>query len=821
MVEVIEHKFSDNAIQMMEGRYLLEGETPKEMFKRVASGLAEVEREYFNDDPDGLEKDQKIIRYKQEFYDVMISGEFVPAGRTLTNVGIGSPVVPNCIVLPIEDTMDDIFKTLRDAALLQQAGSGIGFNFSKLRPADYETKRSRGKASGPVSFLQTYNDAFARIQQQGRHGANMAMMNINHPDILDFIRCKQVEGNIENFNISVLITDKFMKMLEDFPDTMWVCEWQDRAVNPREITRNRVGVIQSIDPVEITVKNLFNEIVRSAWNNGEPGVAFIDEINRTNPLPGLGDIDCSNPCGEQYLHAYDNCNLGSINLAEFVKEDKTIDYKELSCVTCIATRMLDNVIDTFDVPVKEVQDMALANRRIGLGVMGFADMLYQLGIPYDSGIALEISERVMKTISQAARITSRDLGKEKGVFLNQDKGVESNMTRRNAALTTVAPTGSISMLYDVSSGIEPNFALRYIKKVRTGDYVYVNKYFLEALKKLNLGEQGEENVILYVKNTGSLKNSGVILPKEFEEVFVTASDISIDAHINMQAKFQEYIDNSISKTINMPEDATEEDVRQAFIRGWRAKCKSLTVYRDNSRKEQVLNVENANRLGQTVVINDDEVVEITEESIQAIHDVLEADKIDREKVKRPKVVEGKNHKIVTAHGNMYVGIQHWDGKIYEVFTNVGKDGGCVSAYMSGITRTITLALRHGVPLAEIVEQLKDISCHAIWDDGVLIASPVDGIACALAHHIPEKEQDDYTRRFLAREKIKDSGGDIRIWELTKEQMTPKEGERTVMTPRSEDMREIVSEVCRICESTDMVRQEGCVRCLSCGDSRCG
>ena len=842
MVEIV-HKFSDNAIQMMEGRYLLEGEKPAEMFTRVAKGLAETEGKYLRTNSSIASKNVEIEKFTKEFYDVMASGKFVPAGRTLTNTGIGGIVVPNCIVLPIEDTMESIFQTLKDASLLQQAGSGIGFNFSKLRPANYDTKRSRGKASGPVSFLQTYNDSFARIQQQGRHGANMAMMHIDHPDILDFIHCKQVEGNIANFNISVLITDNFMDMLQTSPDDNWLCLWDDIAVNPRRITRDRVGVIQEIEEVDITVKELFNEIVQSAWKNGEPGVAFIDEINRTNPLPGLGDLDCSNPCGEQYLHAYDNCNLGSINLAKFVREDYTIDYEELSCVTAIATRMLDNVIDTFDIPIKEVQDMALANRRIGLGPMGFADMLYQLEIPYDSESALQIAEHVMETINQSAILTSIKLGKEKGTFSNQDKtGKGFGEIKRNAALTTVAPTGSISMLYDTSSGIEPNFALSYTKTVRTGDYKYVNEHFLNALKELDLDDDSYVFIVQHVKNYGSLAGLPSDYDKEltsdFKAVFITASEISPNAHIDMQAKFQDNVDNSISKTINMPEETTEEDIREAFIRGWQMKCKSFTVYRNNSRKEQVLN------MGE-----DKEVVSAEE----MIHDVLEAKRIDegreavehldetlsgvveedqemdttvvdftfgekhnpdiKKKVARPKVVEGRNYKIKTAHGNMYVGIQYWDGKVYEVFTNVGKDGGCVSAYMSGITRTATLALRHGVPLKEIVEQLKDISCHSIWDDGVLIASPVDGIAFALAHEIPEKERDEYTRRLLDREKVRASG--VSITYLSAEEMS-KEFINTG------DGMEIISEVCPApgCGSTDMVRQEGCVRCLTCGDSRC-
>ncbi|MBI2577921.1 MAG: hypothetical protein HYV77_03755 [Candidatus Wildermuthbacteria bacterium] len=368
-------RFSENALKIFKKRYLVEmedgtQETPADMFVRVANALAEVDKDY-GKDQDGIDKVAK------DFYDIMARKEFTPAGRTLRNAGSETPLIANCVVLAIEDSMGGIFQTLKEAALLQQVGCGLGFDFSSLRPAGTPTKRTQGVASGPVSFLRAYNEAFKTIKQQARHGANMAMMRVDHPDVLDFIRSKRVEGEIACFNISVTITDEFMRALEEDPDQLWYCQFKGRKMKPNNVHRLPNGTFSTVEEANITVRELWNELVNAAWTNGEPGIAFIDNVNRTNPLPGLGPITCSNPCGEQFLHPYDNCNLGSLNLAAFA-ENKTVNWERLGFATGAAVRMLDSVIDKFDFPVDALNKMARGNRRIGLGIMGFADMLYQL-----------------------------------------------------------------------------------------------------------------------------------------------------------------------------------------------------------------------------------------------------------------------------------------------------------------------------------------------------------------------------------------------------------------------------------------------------------
>ncbi len=411
----INRRFSENSLKMMKKRYLLidekgNQETPADLFLRVAKALAAVEKKYGK-------TDKEVEKITRDFFVIMAGKEYTPAGRTLTNAGGSTPLIANCIVLPIHDSMESIFQTLKDAALLQQAGCGLGFDLSEMRPADSVTKQSRGRASGPVSFLKVYDAAFGTIKQQGRHGANMAMMRVDHPDVLDFIRCKQKEGEIRNFNVSITVTDEFMEQLQNNPDKQWMCVFKDKKMKPHNVLRHPNGSVSGAEDADITVKQLFDELIEGAWKNGEPGIAFIDTINKTNPLPGLGPIVCSNPCGEQFLHAYDNCNLGSLNVAMFVT-NKNIDWKRLGFATRTAVRLMDNVIDLFDFPVPQVTELAKKNRRIGLGIMGFADMLYQLGIQYNSKEGIVAAEKVMGFVNTEAHAMSQQLAKEKGTFPN-------------------------------------------------------------------------------------------------------------------------------------------------------------------------------------------------------------------------------------------------------------------------------------------------------------------------------------------------------------------------------------------------------------------
>lgn len=581
--------FTENALTVLAARYLQRNEkgevaeSPEGMYERVATALANVEKEYGK-------SDAEVAKIKEDFQGIMNNFEFIPAGRTLANAGGKTRLVSNCIVLHFKDSMESIFDTLKDAALLQQAGSGLGFAWHLLRPAGTRTTQTQGMASGPVSFLKAYNESFGVIKQQGRHGANMGVMRVDHPDILEFIEAKWEEGTLVNFNISVSLTDEFMEQVKSGSKEPWLCEWNGVKMKPRRIVRNNRGAFIEAIEETMTAGELMDRIIEAAWRNGEPGVLFPDAANKTNPVPKIGRLEATNPCGEQWLHDGDVCNLGSINLAKFVKDGK-IDEDRLREVAKIATRLLDNVIDLSDFPVEKVNTTFNNNRRIGLGIMGFADMLYQLRIPYNSEAGFKTAEKVMGIVNDASHEMSEQLAGEKGCFPNWEHSIFSeegkNVKMRNSALTTVAPTGSISMLLECSSGVEPFFALAYYKQVLGGKkLVYVNPYLEAELKRLDLYR---DDIIEQIQNEGTLQNIQEI-PQETKEVFVSSMDISAEDHIKMQAAFQKHVDNSISKTINFPNEASREDVRQGYILAWESGLKGCTVYRDGSRQEQVLNL---------------------------------------------------------------------------------------------------------------------------------------------------------------------------------------------------------------------------------------
>lgn len=580
-------KLSLNALRVLAGRYLVQDndgnvlESPEEMFDRVARALSDVEKRYGT-------AQRKISQLREEFREVMMNLEFLPAGRTLTNAGAPTRLVSNCIVLHMDDSMEGIFGTLRDAALLQQAGAGLGFPFHLLRPGGTRAVRSRGVASGPVSFLRVYDKSFGVIKQQGRHGANMAVMRVTHPDVLEFVHCKAREGDIKNFNISVALTDDFMERVLNNDQTPWMCEWRGMEVKPRRVVRDEYDMIVSVKEETMTAREIMEEIITASWSNGEPGVIFIDNVNKTNPLPQLGTIEACNPCGEQMLHDGDVCNLGSINLDKFVK-DGEIDWERLRHTTRTAVRMLDNVVDLTDFPVDRVNKTFRSNRRIGLGVMGFADMLIQLGIGYNTEEGFTTAEKVMKFINDAAHEMSGELAEEKGAFPNWKGSVygREGIKMRNAALTTVAPTGTISMICDCASGIEPHFALVYAKSEVMGgqSLYYANRHLEKALKERGLYS---EDLMKQVEQEGSVQD--LDLPEDLKQAFVVALDIKPEDHVRMQAAFQKHVDNSISKTCNFPGDATKDDVREAYVLGWRLGCKSLTVYRSGSRVKEVLHL---------------------------------------------------------------------------------------------------------------------------------------------------------------------------------------------------------------------------------------
>jgi len=599
--------FSINALKVLAGRYLQRDEdgkvceSPEGMYNRVAEATACVDKDYGK-------SETSIRELSEKFREILYNFEFIPAGRTLANAGGKTRLVSNCIVLHFNDSMDGIFKTLHDAALLQQAGSGIGFPWHLLRPAGTRTSKTQGTASGPVSFLKAYNESFGVIKQQGRHGANMGVMRVDHPDILEFIDAKWEEGTLVNFNISIGLTDEFMTAVKSQSKEPWLCSWNGQKMKPNRIVRNSRGAFVDAIEENITASELMDKIINAAWRNGEPGILFPDAANKTNPIPELGRLEATNPCGEQWLHDGDVCNLGSINLAKFIENGK-LNEKRLREVTELSVHMLDNVIDLSDFPVEKVNSTFRNNRRIGLGIMGFADMLYQLRIPYNSEEGFALAEKVMGIINHAAHEHSEKLAHEKGCFPNWDISIfgpkGKNVKMRNSALTTVAPTGSISMLLDCSSGIEPFFALSYYKEVMSGQkLIYINPFLEEELKKLGLHN---EAIIKEIEKNGSIQGIKEI-PEESKRVFVTSMDISAEDHIKMQAAFQREVDNSISKTINFDNSATREDVKQGYLMAWEMGLKGCTVYRDGSRSEQVLNLHKEDKKEETKVQNFEEIL---------------------------------------------------------------------------------------------------------------------------------------------------------------------------------------------------------------------
>ena len=568
-------KLTLNAAKVLEKRYLRkdsEGrvvETPKEMLARVASNIAQAEKNY-------SKSGEEIKKIEKEFYNTMISLEFLPNSPTLMNAGRDLQQLSACFVLPIEDDMTSIFDALKYTALIHQSGGGTGFAFSRLRSAGSRVKSTSGVASGPISFMKVFNTATEVIKQGGtRRGANMGILRVDHPDILDFIVAKEREGSLNNFNISVAITDKFMQAVES--------DGEYELIDPQ--TKKPVGTLNA--------RRVFDLIVTMAWKNGEPGIVFIDRINKDNPTPELGEIESTNPCGEQPLLPYESCNLGSVNLSKMISyhdEVAKIDYPKLRKVVRMAVRFLDDVIDMNNYPLLQIDKMTRSNRKIGLGVMGFADMLIRLGIPYNAEEAVRTGEEVMKFIHDEGVIMSQELAKERGPFPNFKKSIfKGEVPRRNATITTIAPTGTISIIANASSGIEPLFAISYIRKniLDTGDeLIEVNPVFEEVAYKSGFYS---DELMRAIAARGSIREVKEI-PEDIRKAFVTAHDITPDDHIRMQAAFQKYTDNAVSKTVNFPNHATTHDVEEVYILAYKLGCKGVTIYRDQSRKEQVLNI---------------------------------------------------------------------------------------------------------------------------------------------------------------------------------------------------------------------------------------
>jgi len=554
-----------NALRVLENRYLKKNEqgkvieTPHEMFRRVAHAVASAELLY-----DG----RNLEQIEQEFFNIMANLEFLPNSPTLMNAGTDIGQLSACFVLPVGDSMEQIFGAVKAMAIIHQSGGGTGFSFSNLRPKGDVVKSTGGVASGPVSFMRVFDTATEVIKQGGRRrGANMGILRVDHPDILEFIQAKEKEELLENFNLSVAVTDKFIETVAKDSEYF--------LVNPR--TYKKVA--------KLNANRVFDLIVKNAWKTGDPGVIFIDEINRHNPTPEVGKIESTNPCGEQPLLPYESCNLGSINLSKMVM-NKQIDWEKLRQIVKKAIHFLDNVIDVNKYPLPEIEKITKSNRKIGLGVMGFAEMLIQLGIPYDSDEALLIGERLMNFITTEAKKKSVELGSKRGSFSNFDKSVwkgKGYKSMRSATVTTVAPTGSIGIIADASSGIEPLFAVAFVRQIM-GGLVEVNKFFedIAKQKKFYTKELMDEIV-----DKGTIRDIEYI-PEGIRRLFATALDISPEMHVRIQAAFQKYTENAVSKTVNLPNSATPVDIKNVYLLAYELKCKGITVYRYGSKKEQVL-----------------------------------------------------------------------------------------------------------------------------------------------------------------------------------------------------------------------------------------
>jgi len=564
-------RLSDTAKRVLEARYLLRSEegkiieSPEEMFRRVAKSIASAEFQYR-----GYKEAEKK---EEEFFFLLSNLLFLPNSPTLMNAGTSLGQLSACFVLPVADSLDSIFKALSDMAKIQQSGGGTGFDFSKLRPTGDIVKSTRGIASGPVSFMKIFNSATNEIKQGGkRRGANMGILKYDHPDIVEFIRAKLKEGELTNFNLSVAVTDEFMDKLKK---DEWVF-----LRNPR--TGKRAGKIKA--------KVLFDEIADSAWKCGDPGLIFLDTINKANPTPELGEITATNPCGEVPLLPYESCNLGSINLSRFVKGKRwegKIDYEGLSKAVHTAVRFLDNVIDVNKYPVPETEMITKGNRKIGLGIMGFAEMLIKMGISYYSREALKVADEVMRFIKKEAFKASVLLSRERGSFPNIQKSIY-RPPLRNATRTSIAPTGSISIIAGTTSGIEPLFSVVMKREeILEGEkFEEINPLFVQYLKERRLNPRSATDEL---KEKGFLGNTS--LPEDVKKLFITALEIPPEFHVKMQAIFQRHTDNAVSKTVNMKPSATKDDVKKVYLLAHSLGCKGITIYRYGSRQSQVLKMD--------------------------------------------------------------------------------------------------------------------------------------------------------------------------------------------------------------------------------------
>ncbi|MGX8711026.1 MAG: vitamin B12-dependent ribonucleotide reductase [bacterium] len=746
---------SKNALTVLQKRYLIKNEkgetteTVEGLFRRVAAAIAE---------PDRLHDGKADVKKTEEtFFHMMQELEFLPNSPTLMNAGRPLGQLSACFVLPVADSMEDIFEAIKQAALIHKSGGGTGFSFSRLRPQGSTVNSTGGVASGPISFMKVFNMATEAVKQGGtRRGANMGILRIDHPDILDFIDCKANNNEINNFNISVGLTEKFMEAVEKDTDY--------ELVDPH--TKKAVSALRA--------RMVFDRIVDAAWRNGEPGIIFLDRLNRDNIVPSQGEIESTNPCGEQPLLPYESCNLGSVNLVKMLKtaNGKTeFDWDKLGLTVKNAVHFLDNVIDANQYPLENIDRVTKQTRKIGLGVMGWADSLLQMGIPYNSDEAIALGEKVMKFITERGREESAVLAGKRGAFplfgesiLPQDRPI------RNGTITTIAPTGTLSIIANCSSGVEPVFGYVYIRNIMDGtEMIEVNPILKAELEKRGLYS---DELMKRIAKEGTVAHIEE-LPEDLRRVFVSAHDISPEYHIRMQAAFQKGTDNAVSKTVNFSNSATKEDVASVYTLAFHLGCKGVTIYRDGSRAEQVLNIGQVKKEGQPAAETPEDGRIVPRP--------------------RPDTVTGITERVKIGCGNLYITVNYDDQGICEVFTNTGKAGGCPSQ-SEATARLASVALRSGMEVESIVDQLRGIRCPStIRQPGLKCTSCPDAIAKTIERVYKEQVQ---------------------------------LGKWTAPTPRkSPPVREAADDApgkmhyCPECGAR-LEHEGGCVTCRQCGYSRC-
>ena len=778
--------WTEQALKVLKERYLVKDnnlnpvETPDDVMWRVAWEVASAESRW------GANK-KDVMKSAREFYELMTSRKFLPNSPTLMNAGTGNGLQYSaCFVLPVEDSMEGIFDALKYQAIIHKTGGGTGFSFTRLRPSGSLVKTSSGTASGPVSFMRIFDAATNEVKQGGkRRGANMGILRVDHPDVMEFIHCKE-EGGITNFNISVAITDKFMEAYRKDEDY--------ELIHPK--TKEVTG--------KLSAKKVFDEIADGAWRTGDPGLIFIDKINAStaNPVPAIGDIEATNPCGEQPLYPFDACNLGSIFLTYFVKNGE-IDWDGLKEVSRQTTRFLDNVIEVNPYPLEQIRNTVFGIRRIGLGIGGWADMLLELGIPYDSEAALTLAEKVMKTINDESVAETKRLAKIRGAFPMFEGSIyKGGDLRRNSTVTTIAPTGTISIIAGASSGCEPLFAIafQHIVKDKHLDrkMTFVNEKFEEVMKKEGLWTQ---ELMDKIGEVGIVR--GLIeLPQKIRDVFGTAQEITPTWHIRTQAAFQKYTENAVSKTINMDNSVTREDIKNAYLESWDTGCKGITVFRDGCKDVQVLNIGTKN--GE---------VKINEVAPVVINEPLRH---------RPYKVNGSTYRMNTPVGTAFITINEDElGEPLEMFVNVGKAGSDVAAMAEALGRTISTALkfRGEIPAKEkareFADQLSGIGGRrSIGFGPTKIKSLPDAVAGAISVH--------YNLGINGYHNSPNVFGVESNNEPQSEVVAqaPHFNEKQQESLFLHATKEKVGDICPSCGAGALVFEEGCSKCHACGHSEC-